>query len=284
MTEKYCDLHVHSYCSDGSLSPTELIDMARNVGLSAVALCDHNTIMGAKEFLCAAEKAGIEGIAGVEFSTEYKEKELHILGLNIPETEYEKVETWVAGMNRRKEESNILLIENLQKDGYAITYEEVVKRSIGQPNRAHVATILWEKGYVPSVKEAFKTLLVPGGKYYVEPRRLNVFDTIAFIKSIGGVAVWAHPFLNMKEQDAREFLSVAIGYGLDGMETQYSKYSEETTAMAKRLAQEFGILESGGSDFHGLAKPDVEMGTGKGNLKIPLSIWENLKIKGAGTR
>ena len=282
--EKYCDLHVHSYCSDGSFSPTELIERAKGLGLSAVALCDHNTIMGVKEFLAAAKSAGIEGIAGVEFSTEYKGHELHILGLDIPETECEKVDMWVAGMRRRKKESNLLLIENLQKDGYTITYEEVAKKSVGEPNRAHVATALWEKGYVSSVQEAFKTLLYPGGKYYVEPRLLNVFDTIAFIKSIGGIAVWAHPFLSVNEEVVREFLPLAIGYGLDGMETQYTKYSEETTEIAKGIAIEFGLLESGGSDFHGLAKPGVEMGTGKGNLKIPLSVWENLKTKGAGTR
>jgi predicted metal-dependent phosphoesterase TrpH len=111
-----------------------------------------------------------------------------------------------------------------------------------------------------------------------------VFDTIAFIKSLGGIAVWAHPFLSVDEETAREFLPIAIGYGLDGMETQYTKYSEETTVMAKRVATEFGLLESGGSDFHGVAKPGVKMGCGKGNLKIPLSIWEKLKMKGAGTR
>lgn len=282
--EKVCDLHTHSHCSDGSFSPTELVMRAKSKGLSALALTDHNTIMGAEEFLKAAKEADIEGVAGVEFSTDYQGEELHILGLFIQPQDYEKVETWVAGMNRRKKESVILLIENLRKDGYEVTYEEAAARSVGQPNRAHVATILWEKGYVASVAEAFKKLLSSNGKYYVEARRLNVFDTIAFIKSIGGVAVWAHPFLSVKEAQAREFLSIAVTYGLDGMETIYSKYDEETTAMAKRMAKEFGILESGGSDFHGLAKPNIELGVGKGNLHIPLSMLEKLKTRVAGTR
>ena len=282
--EKICDLHTHSHCSDGSFSPTELVLRAKSRGLSALALTDHNTIMGAEEFLKAAQEADIEGVAGVEFSTDYQGEELHILGLFIQPQDYEKVETWVAGMRRRKEESIIMLVENLRKDGYEITYEEAAVRSVGQPNRAHIATILWEKGYVASVGDAFKELLSSDGKYYVEARRLNVFDTIAFIKSIGSVAVWAHPFLNLKEEQAREFLSIAVTYGLDGMETIYSKYDEKTTALAKSLAAEFGILESGGSDFHGLAKPDIELGVGKGNLHIPISLLEKLKMRVAGTR
>lgn len=280
MKEEICDLHVHSTYSDGNLTPTQLAERAKDVGVSAVALCDHNTIGGATEFLSATKERGIEGIAGVEFSTDYEEVELHILGLHIPKIYYDQVENWAAGMRRRKEESNLLLVENLRAGGYDISFEEVQARGEHVLNRAHIALVLQEKGYVSSVKEAFATLLSPNGGFYIQPRRLNVFDTIAFIKTLGGVAVWAHPLLNLPADRARKFASLAIPYGLDGMETQYARYDEATTKIAKTIAYECGILESGGSDFHGIAKPDIEIGIGRGDLRVPLSVWENLKAKG----
>lgn len=280
MEEKICDLHVHSTYSDGNLTPTQLAERAKNVGVSAVALCDHNTIGGATEFLSATKERGIEGIAGVEFSTDYEEVELHILGLHIPKTYYDQVENWAAGMRRRKEESNLLLVENLRAGGYDISFEEVQACGKHVLNRAHIALVLQEKGYVSSVKEAFATLLSPNGGFYIQPRRLNVFDTIAFIKTLGGVAVWAHPLLNLPADRARKFVSLAIPYGLDGMETQYARYDEVTTKIAKTIACECGILESGGSDFHGIAKPDIEIGIGRGDLRVLLSVWNNLKAKG----
>lgn len=280
MEEKICDLHVHSTYSDGNLTPKELAERAKKVGVAALALCDHNTIGGADEFLSATKELGIEGIAGVEFSTDYTDKELHILGLGIPKKYHGQVEEWAAGMRRRKQESNLLLIENLRAAGYDISFQEVQERGEHVLNRAHIALVLQEKGYVSSVKEAFSTLLSPQGGFYIQPRRLNVFDTIAFIKTLGGVAVWAHPLLNVRETEARAFLSSAISYGLDGMETQYARYDANMTEVARMLAREFGLLESGGSDFHGQAKPDIEIGIGRGDLHVPISVWETLKARG----
>lgn len=284
MKEKFCDLHTHSVFSDGSFTPTELIAEAQKTGLAAVALTDHNTMEGVEEFLRAAQGTEVEGIAGVEFSTDYQGKELHIVGLFIPPAYFENVKTWVAGLRRRKEESVQLLVERLGAAGYYVDYAALKGKTQGAVNRAHIAVELVKNGYVSSVKEAFEKLLSPDGEFYTQPRNLNVFDTIAFIKSIGGVAVWAHPFLSVDEQMAREFLSVAVHYGLDAMETEYASYNEETTGRAKRLAIEYGLLESGGSDFHGSIRPGVALGTGRGNLKIPYTFVEKLKTKGAGTR
>ena len=134
-------------------------------------------------------------------------------------------------------------------------------------------------GYVASVKEAFKTCLSEEQGYYKPPYRLDACETVRFIKSIGATAVLAHPFLNLDEAGLRAFLPMAVEAGLDGMETIYSKFSPSETALAKQIAKEFGILESGGSDFHGENKPDIAMGVGRGDLQIPYSLVPPLRAR-----
>ena len=273
-----CDLHTHSVYSDGTLTPQELIKEAERIGLSAVALTDHNTMSGMNEFLTAAAQSTVEGIAGVELSTDYDKIELHIVGLFIKPEHFAEVETFVEELDRRKMESNVRLVENLQKGGYDISFKELLECTPnGYINRAHFATELVKKGYVKTRQEAFDTLLSKEGGFYEEPKKLPVFETIAFLKKIGGVAVLAHPFLSLTEQELRGFLPKAKEYGLDGMETVYSTYDEGTTLLAKRIAREYNIKESGGSDFHGGNKPDIMLGSGRGSLFIPDSFAKNLK-------
>ena len=274
---RYCDLHTHSHYSDGTYSPTELISEAEAKGLSAVVLCDHNTVEGLGEFFAAAKGKAVEAIGGVEFSTDYGDIELHIVGMFITPEHLEAVDGMAAELRRRKDESNIALVENLQRGGYDIDYSEIKAANPGIVNRAHIAANLVEKGYTGSIKEAFDTLLAKDGGYYVQVRRLDVFETIKFIKSIGAVAILAHPFLNLTESELREFLPRAIESGLDGMETLYSDYDEETTALAVRIAGEFGIKQSGGSDFHGDRKPSISLGTGRGELRVPESVLDGLR-------
>lgn len=275
---KYCDLHTHSVFSDGTWTPTEIIREAERIGLAAVALTDHNTTHGVPEFLAAAKNTSVEGIAGVEFSTDYGNIELHIVGLYIPLAYFDRVTQMVEGMKERKIQSNIRLAENLQKGGYDIRYEDIYDATPdGHVNRVHFAAELVKKGYVRSVEEAFNTLLAKGGGYYEEPKRLPVYETIAFLKEIGAVAILAHPFLNLTEQELREFLPRAKAAGLDGMETEYSTYDEETTEKAKRIAEEFALFQSGGSDFHGTNKPDISLGRGRGNLAVPEGFLDALK-------
>lgn len=274
--EKLCDLHAHSIASDGSLTPTELVQLAVDSGLSAVVLCDHNTVAGLPEFVRAAENLPVEAVPAVEFTTEYRGIELHILGLFVKPEHYEEINSLLDTFKRRKEQSNLLLVKALNAAGICVDYE-AIREKHSYVNRVHVAEVLVEKGLAPSVEEAFRTYLKPGRGYYVPPKRPDAYETIRFIKSLGAVAVLAHPFLNLDEAQLREFLPEAIACGLDAMETIYSKYDPQTTALAKEIAAQYGIAESGGSDFHGSAKPGIALGTGKGDLRIPYKLLEMLK-------
>ena len=268
--ERYCDLHTHSVFSDGSLTPTELIRAARKAGLSTLALTDHNTADGLPEFLSAAEISGIEAIAGAEFSVDLDGTELHLLGLFIPREYFGQIEERMRKVLSRKEESNRDLIAALAEDGMVLDYDELCRKTPkGRINRAHVAMALTERGYTPSAKQAFSTLLSPEAGYYREPERLSVWEMLDFLRSIRAVPVLAHPFLNLSPERLSAFLPEAKKKGLVGMECYYSTYDEETTALALRMVAEVGLKPSGGSDFHGALKPDIRLGVGRGNLKIP---------------
>lgn len=274
-----CDLHTHSTFSDGSLTPTELIRAAEDIGLDALALCDHNTVAGLPELLKAAENSPVEAVPGCEFSSDYLGIDLHIIGLFIPESQYDRVTSKLAETQAAKEQSNLELVANLAKDGYVIDYPALRAQAGGFINRANIARALLEKGYVPSVKDAFSQLLSAKGKYYIPPKRLDSFEVIDFIKSIGAVAVLAHPFLNFKEEaQLRAFLDEAVKHGLDAMETIYTAYSDETSTLARKIAADYSLKESGGSDFHGSAKPATALGIGKGNIKVPTEFLQKLKF------
>lgn len=268
--ERFCDLHIHSTFSDGTCSPAELIDLAEAAGLSAVALCDHNTVAGLPAFLAAADGKCVEAIPGIEFSTDYEGTELHILALFVKPEYYGEITDLLADADRRKEESNVALAAALNRAGYVFDYEAVKAATPkGHINRAHIAAELTRLGYTESVQAAFKTLLAPEHGYYDPPKRMNAYDAIRYIKSIGAVAVLAHPFLSMDESMLRAFLPEAARCGLDGMETMYAKYSRTTAALAAEIAESFGLCHSGGSDFHGQNKPDILIGVGRGDLRVP---------------
>ncbi len=278
--KRLCDLHAHSTFSDGSLTPTELVAEAKRKGLAAVALTDHNTPSGLPEFLAAAEKAGIEAVPGIEFSTDYGKTELHIVGLFLKSEHYEAARALALRMRESKLKSHALLIERLDAVGIKLDYEEMrAKTPRGNVNRASFAREMLEKGYVSSIDEAFEHLLAKDGGFYEEPPHLPVFEVLDFLCSIGAVSVLAHPFLSFKSEDEmRAFLPEAKAHGLLAMETIYSKYTAEQAEKARKIAREFGLLQSGGSDFHGAAKPTVELGTGiGGNVAVPMEILEALK-------
>lgn len=280
------DLHVHSTYSDGTLTPAELISLAENSGVEAIALCDHNTIAGLSEFLAAADNSPVEAVPGVEFSTEYQGAELHVLGLFIQPRDYGAVTALLTEMLARKEQSNRTLIAALNQHGIAVDYD-AIKAGIpcGQVNRAVIAAEMVRKGYSDSVSEAISHWLSIQRGFYRPPRRLDAFETIHFIKSIGAIAVLAHPFLNLNEGALRAFLPRAKDAGLDAMEVYYPRFDEDTTALARRMAEEYGLLPSGGSDFHGENKPDISLGTGTGKLRIPYAVLDDLKnlLKQNGT-
>ena len=266
------DLHTHSTFSDGTLTPTELIREAERTGVTAIALTDHNTVEGLPEFLAAGLGSCVKTIPGVEFSTEYKGIELHILGLYIDPEHYAPVTALLEDFRIRKERSNEELVGALAKDGIVIDYEKIRRESDGYVNRAIIGAEMTALGYTASVKEAFQRYLQPEHGYYAPPKRPDAFETIRFIKSLGAVAVLAHPFLNLNEKQLRVFLKEAVLCGLDAMETAYPKYDDMTTLLAQVVAEDFGLLPSGGSDYHGDNKPDIAMGTGRGELAVPETV------------
>lgn len=267
---RFCDLHTHSVFSDGTDTPAQLLARAEEKGLCAIALTDHNTVSGLPAFLEAAKASSVRAIPGAEFSADYNGVELHILGLFLKPERFDEVTAMTREYHRRKEQSNMDLVQKLNEAGYVVDYEKIKAATPeGQVNRALIAAELLRLGYTESVKEAFRKLLKPECGYYVLPRRETPFETIRFIKSVGAVAVLAHPFLNLGEQELREFLKQAVPCGLDGMETMYSTYDEETEELSEKIAAEYGLLSSGGSDYHGKNKPHIELGSGQGRLRVP---------------
>lgn len=272
-----CDLHTHSIYSDGTWTPTEIIAEAQRIGLSAVALTDHNTVEGLTELFRAAEGTGVETIGGVEFSTDYLDVELHIVALFVKPQHFSAISERVAELDKRKEESNIALAAALTAGGYEVDYEEIKARTPkGHVNRAHFASALLEKGYVQSIPEAFERLLSKTGGFYNQPKRLEVFETLEFLREIGCSSVLAHPFQELDEEGVRQFLTLAKPHGLDGMETEYAKYDDAQVARLKAIAKEFDMKESGGSDFHGDRRKGTALGFGRGNLRIPKAFADKL--------
>lgn len=274
-----CDLHTHSVYSDGTCTPAQLIQAARDAGLSAVALSDHNTVAGLPLFLEAARGSGVEAIPGIEFSTEYEKTELHILGLYIAPEHYGAINALLQNYLVQKEQSNRDLVHRLNQAGIQIDYDEIAAQAAGRINRAVIGAEMVRKGYCESVKEAFSQWLSEKRGYYIPAKRPDAYETIRFIKSIGAAAVLAHPFLNLDEARLRAFLPEAVKAGLDAMEVYYPVYDVQTTDLARQMAEQFGLLESGGSDFHGQNKPDISIGTGRGNLAIPLSLAQGLRAR-----
>lgn len=274
---KTCDLHTHSVYSDGTFTPTELIDTAVKSGLFALAMTDHNTVEGLNDFRNAAQGKPIEIVPGIEFSTAHNGTELHILGLFIPPDAHSAINTHIDRTLTLKEESNYKLVQRLSERGYDINFIEVLEHSKGHINRANIAAVLVEKGYLESIDAGFKTILHKSYGLYEPPERLSSLEMISFIRSIGAVAVWAHPYFNVSFEWAEEFLPQAVEAGLQGMETLYSTYDDETTLKAKEVCKRYGLCESGGSDFHGANKPKIALGKGMGNLQIPYDFYEKLK-------
>ena len=275
---KLCDLHTHTTFSDGTLTPTELVELARQEGVSAIALTDHNSVAGLPEFMAAGEKSTVRTVPGIEFSTDYRGKELHIVMLFVKEQDYAQITEMMEQLRRNKEQSNRDLVTALQKAGMHVDYDALAAQTPdGYINRAHIAMALVEGGYVQTRDEAFKGCLKSGGGFYTPPKMPDAFEIIRFIKEKGGVAILAHPFLSLDEAQLLEFLPEAVACGLDAMETLYTKYDAQTTQKARQLADQFGLLESGGSDFHGANKPDTLLGRGWGQLEVPLTVLEKLE-------
>ena len=275
------DLHLHTNCSDGSLKPKELIDKVSTLGIKAIAVTDHDEICGCAEAVEYAKGKNIAVVPGVELSIDYPlqgKNHLHLLGLfidvknDILNNALERLR--VARRNRAEK-----IVEKLKQIGYDLNYEELSKYagngSIGRP---HVAALLKEKGIVKQEAEAFRNLLGRGRPAYVPKEKLDLGSAIQVIHEAEGLAILAHPIsLGYKNYEllGREILKWR-GFGLDGIEAYYSRHDRYLTGWLLAFARQHGLAVSGGSDFHGKAKPEIQPGSGYGNLKIPYRVYEDL--------
>ena len=273
------DLHTHSTASDGSESPAEIIRRAKEKGLRCIALTDHDTVSGLREFLAAAQKENLDAIPGVELSTLMFSKELHIVGLFInPETP-ELLEL-LERMRKGRETRNREMILKLTAAGFDVSYDELLREAGGESvGRPHIAAMLIRKGYFKTTQDAFDQYLKRGCRCYV-PRTLpEPAEAIRTIHAAGGLAIWAHPVSGQSGERgfARKMLRKLIPAGLDGVEVRYSMFSEHQTSMMNELAEAEGILKSGGSDFHGTHQPTIDLGCGCGNLAVPFEYLEKMR-------
>ncbi len=276
----YCDLHTHSKYSDGRYTPTEIIKEAKEKGL-VVALTDHNRTTGLREFTEAAEKEGVTAVAGVELSCDYKGVELHLLGLFIDPEHYEKVNDLTQKYIDLKIQSHHDMIKRFRDDGIIIDYEKVLAKGVdGNVNRVQFAEELMDMGLINSIEEGFSGLLKKEGKYYRPSPKLDFFDAVEFLCSINALPVLAHPLKELSAEELCQMLPEAIEKGLCGIEVIHSDYTSEKAEAAHKIAEHFDILKSGGSDFHGDAKPGLYLGTGRdGNVSVPIEFYEKLLEK-----
>lgn len=274
------DLHTHSLCSDGAQTPIEVVRTAREAGLSAIALSDHDTIEGVREAMEAGQQLGVEVIPAVELSAQ-SDTELHILGYFI-DIQNKRLREAMAYALQVRDERQVEVCRKLNEQGFRITMEELRAEANGNPVlcRAHFAQIMVRKGYAESVKDAFNRYLSVGCYAYSNRQALTGPEAVSLIREAGGIAVAAHLHLiKMPDDPLREYLRELIPYGLDGIEGYYTDYTPDMDRRYRAMAEELGLVISGGTDYHGANKPHIAIGKGKGNLEIPYSVLEGLKAR-----
>jgi predicted metal-dependent phosphoesterase TrpH len=272
------DLHLHTTHSDGSLTPAEVLRLAHKAQVNALAITDHDIVSGIPEAMGVGAELGIEVIPGVEISSRLGDSELHILGYCL-HWEDPELNRRLAALRASRHSRNPQIIERLRSLGLDVTYEEVQALagtdSVGRP---HIARILIDKKYVTSAKEAFDRYLADGRPAYVARDLPEPADAIDWIRAAGGVAVLAHPtWAKVSGEGLNALLTRLKGEGLGGIEVHYSTHTKRQTTEYLDLAKRLNLLVTGGSDFHGVTKPDIEVGTGRGDLKVPEKLLEPLK-------
>jgi hypothetical protein len=273
------DLHTHSTASDGSLSPSELVAQAARNGLAAVALTDHDTLAGLPEARRTAADSGIEVVAGVELSVADGDHSIHLLGLFLPDRPGRLAEA-LAYLRQRRHNRNHLILEKLRELGIGIDYEAVTSLAQGAVGRPHIAQAMVSMGAVTSFKEAFTRYLGSHGRAYVPKDKLTLENAMALLHEEGALTVLAHPYmLGLAGPVLAEAVSRYRDAGLDAIEAFYTEHSQAQTLEYLALARRFGLAVSGGSDFHGAAKPDVDLGRGRGTLRVDITVLDALKAR-----
>ncbi len=275
---KRIDLHTHSLKSDGAQTPIDVVRTAYAAGLSAMSLTDHDNIEGVPEAVAEGQRLGIEVIPGVELSAQ-SDTELHILGyfIDIRNKRLNDAMAYALEVRDQRQEETC---RKLNEQGFQITMDELRQEAHGNPVlcRAHFAQIMVRKGYAESVQQAFSKYLSVGCYAYSNRQALTGPEAVSLIREAGGIAVAAHLHLiKMEDAPLKEYLRSLIPYGLDGLEGYYTDYTPDMERRYRAMAQELGLVISGGTDYHGANKPHISIGKGRGNLEIPYEVLDGLK-------
>ena len=270
------DLHTHSTFSDGTFTPLQLVKYAEEKGLKAFAITDHDTTEGIKE--AKSIETNVEVISGVEISTRYDKKEIHIVGLYVNENDAD-LNKQLKYYREKRVTRNFEILEKLNSLGVDSTIDDVKESCTGDViSRAHIAKALVSKGFVGSYTEAFDRYLGDNKCAYVPRETLNYEESMELITKAGGVPVLAHPLLYKMSDTNLENMMVKLRQkGLKAVEVYYSTHSNSDTQHVMAMANRVGLIYSGGSDFHGATKPKIDMGTGMGKLAVPYEILEKIR-------
>ena len=276
------DLHIHTTASDGTLSPADVVARAVKLGLKAIAITDHDTVAGSKAALQAGIPAALEFLTGVEISAAPPSfypgpGSFHLLGYAV-DLENPILNQTLEKLQQARKNRNPEILKRLEKLGFFLTQDEIHRQvGTGQLGRPHIAQLLVKKQVVSSIDEAFEKLLGNGKPAYVDKYRVPCGRTIETIHKAGGIAVLAHPgLLNVKDSEMEPLFEKLKKMGLQGVEVYYPEHTADQTRLFAELAQHHGLMLTGGSDFHGTIQPEIEMGSGKGDLCVPYELYEKL--------
>lgn len=268
---------MHTTASDGTATPKETIELAKQLGLSAIAITDHDTVSGAVEAVTLGKALGLEVVPGIEISTKFHHA-VHILGLYIDplSDKLAPVLEWVVN---DRDQRNRNIVSLMRRDGIRVSYEEMKERFGDVVGRPHFAQILVEQGLAENIDDAFDRYVNKGRKYWLPRSFLSIERSIEIILEAGGIPILAHPFqYKLNDPELRILIEHCIDHGLKGMECRYSGYDDRQVDYLENLAAEYDLFKSGGSDFHGDRKPDIGLGTGKGELNVPYEYLAELKL------
>jgi hypothetical protein len=279
------DLHAHTNASDGSLTPGELVDLAKRTGLAALAITDHDTFDGFEAAVPLAREVALDLIRGIELNSKLdvdggrERRSAHLLGYWASGQPSPQFTAWLLRERLERRERNRRLAEALQARDIEITLEEVERTGRSLAGRVHFARLLVEKGYAGNIEDAFQRYLGENAPTYVERESQTTEEAIHMVRSGGGVPVLAHPVRLSLDREAE---TAAIRHlkdaGLLGLEIYHSEHPPDLQAHYRQLAEELGLLPTGGSDFHGSVKPDIQLGTGRdANIRVPREFLERMR-------